>query len=328
MKIGQVSEFLRSCFEQDQRKFVIFLSGPPGIGKNDIIGQASAAAKLDQLTFPLPSCESVDLRGIPQVHEGATRWASPLPKSGRGVLLLDEMTSAAPDVQVAAHHVIQAEKGSDMNVPLEWHIVATGNRAQDATLYRAMSAPLRNRLVVIDVEPDHESWMKWAMNVQVHPSVIGFIKWRPNLLVTNDPPEAGQFPSPRSWVTISNLIGSASATIEGQLFKGAIGDGPAAEFTAFLKCYRNLPTIEAIKADPENAPLMENDPGLRYAVTTALIQDARQTGDVLMPYVGRLPAEFGLLYITGIRDHVELKGDPDVYNWVKQHKSLFKANPL
>ena len=34
--------------------------------------------------------------------------------------------------------------GSDMSLPEGWHIVLTGNRAADNTLFRATSGPLRN----------------------------------------------------------------------------------------------------------------------------------------------------------------------------------------
>src|ERR1700678_857351 len=140
----EVTATLTKIFQKSTRRIVVFLQGPPGIGKTASVGQAAKSAGKNLITFALPTCESVDLRGLPHVENGATRWASPLPRDGSGVLLLDELSSAAPDVQVAAHHLVHAEPGSDMSLPEGWHLVMTGNRASDKTLFRALSAPLRN----------------------------------------------------------------------------------------------------------------------------------------------------------------------------------------
>src|SRR5215472_12581872 len=102
----EVTATLVSLFGQDKRNIVVFLQGPPGIGKTALVGQAAQNARKELFSLALPTCESVDLRGLPRILDGATRWASPLPKNGQGVLLLDELASAAPDVQVAAHHIV------------------------------------------------------------------------------------------------------------------------------------------------------------------------------------------------------------------------------
>jgi MoxR-like ATPase len=154
----EIATTLTTLFKQNNRSVVVFLQGAPGIGKTAAVGQAAQRASKELRTFALPTCESVDLRGLPIIENGSTKWASPLPRSGSGILLLDELSSAAPDVQVAAHHLVHAEPGSDMSLPAGWHLVLTGNRASDKTHYRATSAPLRNRLVTINCEPDVKQW--------------------------------------------------------------------------------------------------------------------------------------------------------------------------
>ena len=105
----EITTTLTTLFKQSHRSIVVFLQGPPGMGKTAVIGQAAQQASKELRTFALPTCESVDLRGLPTVEKGSTIWASPLPRTGQGVLLLDELSSAAPDVQVAAHHLVHAE---------------------------------------------------------------------------------------------------------------------------------------------------------------------------------------------------------------------------
>ena len=89
----EISATLTTLFKKESRSVVMFLQGPPGIGKTAAVGQAALAASKNLVTFALPTCESVDLRGLPTILDGKTKWASPLPRDGQGVILLDELSN-------------------------------------------------------------------------------------------------------------------------------------------------------------------------------------------------------------------------------------------
>lgn len=322
----EIATTLASLFEQDTRSVVTFLQGPPGIGKTAAVGQAASKAGKVLKTFALPTCESVDLRGLPSVVKGVTQWASPLPKDGQGVLLLDEVSSAAPDVQVAAHHIVQAEPGSDMSLPPGWHLVLTGNRASDKTHYRATSAPLRNRLVILNIEPDVKQWADWAMDSSIDPKVVAFLRWRPELLIAKDIPGEGAFPSPRSWAATSNILNlQMNNAVEREMISGAIGEAATIEFHAYLRTARDLPNIESILKDPTKAPVPKN-PAELYALSTSLSQYTREHGKSAMTYIKRMPKEFGLLYILDIRrGGYNVRGDEQIGKWVEANRQLFET---
>lgn len=323
MNTVDLKNTLTGIFQSPERKLAVMLQGSPGVGKTAIVAEAAEAARKELVTIALPTCEAVDLRGLPQVVEGQTRWASPLPRGGEGVLLLDELSSAAPDVQVAAHHLVWTEKGSDTTLPEGWHIVLTGNRATDKTLYRAVSGPLRNRLTTINVEADSGSWTDWAMDHNLNPNIIGFIRWRPELLTVKEVPGEGAFPSPRAWNRASTLLGlSVSANVERELLVGTLGEGVTTEFAAYLRTARELPSIESILADPKHADV-PSSPSLQYALVTNLAQYTRQFAKSAMVFVKRMPAEFGLRYIVDVRDHFDIREDEEIVKWVSSHKALF-----
>src|SRR4051794_9756180 len=90
------------------------ISGAPGIGKSDCVRQA-----VDRLNADLPAPKKgkiddrwqlndfraalrdpVDLLGVPMIVNGRSRFAPPdgLPVGGRGVLFLDELDKAVPQV--------------------------------------------------------------------------------------------------------------------------------------------------------------------------------------------------------------------------------------
>ena len=67
----EIALALSTIFKQEARSIVIFLQGPPGIGKTACVGQAVRSANKKLVTFALPTCESVDLRGLPFTEKGA-----------------------------------------------------------------------------------------------------------------------------------------------------------------------------------------------------------------------------------------------------------------
>lgn len=86
--LNTLSAILRSDNPQ-----TVHLYGPPGCGKTALCSQAAKATRLQALIIALPTCEAVDLRGMPQIVNGRTSWASPLPRDGEGVLVLDEVST-------------------------------------------------------------------------------------------------------------------------------------------------------------------------------------------------------------------------------------------
>lgn len=322
----QISETLTTIFGKEKRSIVVLLQGPPGIGKTAAVGQAARSVGKELKTFALPTCESVDLRGLPFVDKGRTQWASPLPRDGKGILLLDELSSAAPDVQVAAHHLVHAEPGSDMSLPAGWHLVLTGNRAVDKTLYRAVSAPLRNRMVILNAEPDIKQWAEWAMDNDIVPTITAFARWRPELLMAKEIPGEGAFPSPRSWEAVSNILAlGLPANIEREMIQGTIGEGATIEFSAYLKTARELPAIEAIIDSPMRSAVPKS-PAQLYALTTSLAQYTRERKKSAMKYVARMPAEFALLYVSDVRrdGHYDIRKDAEIGKWISEHAKLFE----
>lgn len=55
----------------------IFLWGPPGVGKSDIIRQVAAEKGIKVIDLRLGQMDPVDLRGVPYVEDGSTKWAVP-----------------------------------------------------------------------------------------------------------------------------------------------------------------------------------------------------------------------------------------------------------
>jgi len=256
----------------------VMLWGPPGVGKSQIVAQVAAKHHAPVIDIRLSQMEPSDLRGIPFRVGNHVEWAVPalLPDvkrhAARGILFLDEITSAVPSVSAAAYQLILDRRLGEYEVPEGWAIIAAGNRQGDRGVTYTMPAPLANRFSHFDVDVYLDDWVAWAYQHEIDDKIIAFLRFRPELLFDFDPahnPVA--FPSPRSWEFAHRALQKFGDHPE--LFLGALQAcvGPAAgiELNAFIANLDNLPDIDAILRGEAVQPPQEID--LKYAVAAALV---------------------------------------------------------
>jgi hypothetical protein len=186
--------------------------GAPGTGKSTIIRELAEGYGVEFIDIRLSQREPVDIRGLPVPVDGRVEWlvSSDWPRSpdSRGIILFDELTAADRSMQVAAYELILDRRiGNLYQVPDGWYICAAGNRVCDRAVAATLSSALANRFLHVELEADAESWCGWALRHGVHPSVIGFIRFAPDKLLSqeNENLERG-WPSPRSWERASTML--------------------------------------------------------------------------------------------------------------------------
>ncbi|HEY9050866.1 MAG TPA: AAA family ATPase [Gammaproteobacteria bacterium] len=261
----------------------VMLWGPPGVGKSQIVAQVAEQYQVPVIDIRLSQMEPSDLRGIPFRVGDLVEWATPamLPNAERhgtkGILFLDEITSAPPSVSAAAYQLILDRRLGNYKVPDGWAIFAAGNRQGDRGVTYTMPAPLANRFSHYEVDVNLDDWVAWAWDHGIDEKVIAFIRFRPDLLFDFDPshnPVA--FPSPRSWEFANNALHKFEDHPE--LFLGALQAcvGPAAgiELNAFIQSLDQMPDLDAIIDGQEVPTPKEID--LQYAVASALVGRAIQ----------------------------------------------------
>ena len=298
----------------------VMMHGSPGVGKSDAVRQVAKKLGVDLIDLRLSQLDPVDLRGVPSVDRvmvgqkemGITNWNTPsfLPTSGKGILFLDEINSAAQATQAAAYQLILDRKLGDYELPEGWAMVAAGNRTTDRAIVNQMSTALKNRFVHINYEVNNEDWCDWALKANIAVEVLGFIRFRPMLLnefeQRNESKEerervqrlkdAQAFATPRSWEFMSRLVNTRPAQdVEYEMYCGTVGEGCAAEFMGYMKYYRNLPNLDALLMNPDKAKVPE-EPAVLYALATGLAAKATQDNmERVVKYALRMPAEFQVL---------------------------------
>jgi hypothetical protein len=259
----------------------VLLWGAPGTGKTSAI-----TAMADRMGWP---CETViaairepsDFAGLPivraaEVEMAPPRWAQRLAAAGRGLLFLDEISTAPPAVQAALLRVVLERVVGDLPLPDGVVVVAAANPPEQAADGWDLAAPLANRFCHLDwtIEPAALArglaggWEApevpslpegWETGIAATRGVISaFSTVRPGLALDlpADAARAGRgWPSPRTWDMAARLwtaakVAGASTEAETALVTGAVGEGAGIELLMW-EMEMDLPDPEDVLADPD-----------------------------------------------------------------------------
>jgi len=243
----------KSLLKAFKVKRPLFLWGPPGIGKSELVeGIANELGGL-MIDLRLGQMEPTDIRGIPFYNKdiGKMDWAPPveLPDEEMAkdypivILFLDELNSAAPSVQSAAYQLILNRRIGKYKLPDNVVMVAAGNRESDKGVTYRMPTPLANRFIHQEMKVDFASWQEWAVNNRIHKDVVGYLSFAKQDLYDFDAKSASRaFATPRSWTFVSQLLdeGDDDDTIM-NLIAGTVGEGLAVKFMAHKKVASRMP---------------------------------------------------------------------------------------
>lgn len=273
--------------------------GAPGTGKSSAVAAMARRAGLPCEVVIASIREPSDFAGLPIVAGDGVRFAPPqwavnLSEAGRGVLFLDEISTAPPAVQAALLRVVLERVVGDLILPEQVAIVAAANPVDQAADGWDLSAPLANRFCHLQWSVDPQEVATglvagfpdpeppaleagWEATIPQAAGMVGaFVTLRPSLLSAppTDRSAAGQaWPSPRTWEMTARLLaacGAANASMAARrmLVAGAVGEGPGLELLTWLD-ELDLPDPEALLTDPTTLDLPERG-DKRYAVLSSV----------------------------------------------------------
>jgi hypothetical protein len=280
----------RSILKAIKTRRPVFLWGPPGIGKSDVVKQIGEQTNREVIDVRLALWEPTDIKGIPYYNadQGKMVWAPPaeLPtdEDSTALIFLDELNSAPPAVQAAAYQLILNRRVGTYKLPKGVDIVAAGNREGDRGVTYRMPAPLANRFVHLEMKVDFDDFQDWATLNNIHPEVLGYVGFAKQDLYDFDPKSPSKaFATPRSWVFVSDLLqdDDTDADTLHNLVAGAIGDGLAVKFMAHRKIAGRLPKAEDILAGKVK-DLQIKEVSAMYSLTVSLcyeLKDCAEKGD-------------------------------------------------
>jgi len=281
----------KSILRAFKKKRPLFMWGPPGIGKSDIVGQITKQLKNSHLTdVRLSLWEPTDIKGIPyySANDNTMAWAPPqeLPTEEFAaqfdniVLFLDEMNSAAPAVQAAAYQLILNRRVGQYKLPDNVLIVAAGNREADKGVTYRMPAPLANRFVHVELAVNFDDWFAWAVENKIHNDVVGYLTFSKKDLYDFDPKSPSRsFATPRSWSFVSELLeDDDDENTTTDLVSGSVGEGLAVKFMAHRKVASTMPNPTDI-LDGKVKEMKTKEISAMYSLTVSLCYELKEASD-------------------------------------------------
>ncbi|MFB8275129.1 AAA family ATPase [Nocardia colli] len=288
----------------------VLLWGEPGIGKTAALTQLAADLDLPLTTVIASVHEPSDFSGLPIIGDDPAvqgvpmappDWAVQLVRAGRGLLFLDELSTAPPAVQAALLRLVLERRIGTLQLPPDVRIVAAANPRSSAADGWELSPPLANRFVHLQWTHEHDVVVRGLGGTWPHATlprlapeklteavafarraVCVLLAARPVLvhqIPTSEARRGGPWPSPRSWEMTLWLVAFATAAgssrdVLSLLIRGTVGDGPGFELLASLD-RMDLPDPEELLADPAGAVLPERG-DLRQAVLDGVVAAVRK----------------------------------------------------
>jgi len=329
MRAELVKQTLKALFPI---KRPVSIEGSPGGGKTSIVQQVAKELGVGFIEKHMPTMLVEDF-GILYPSEGAKMLEYKLPDwfpaedrtdiPDEGILLFDDRNQANNDLQKVLANIQQARNLHGTPLKKGWQVISTGNRQSDRAGANRVLSHLRNRETVIELETHLDDWCAWAIDNGVKPEVVSFIRFRPALLHDFDP-QRDSNPSPRSWDEgVSAVLGTVPVETEFECFKGAVGEGAAAEFRGFIQIYRKLPNPDNIILNPTTAEV-PTDPATLYALSGAIAERATENNfERVCTYAKRMPPEFSVLSVSyAARKKPELASTQAFTNWAVEHQDI------
>jgi hypothetical protein len=284
-------------------KIVPFILGAPGGGKSACAREVIASLDIPAervVEFTASLRDPVDVLGTPNNTGEYTRWVPPeeFYKLRQGVgpaaLILEELSDAPVPMQNALCGVIYDRRAGNLNLTDQLYLIATGNRTEDKSGAARITSKLANRTRRFDFQENIDDWTEWALDNNIDPVLIQFLRFRPGLLSDFDPNRFAN-PTPRAWERVNLIPSNLDAGLFFDNCAGEVGEGAAAEFTGFKRIYQSLPDVDSILLDPVGAAVPA-DPATLYALTGALARKATKDNfDRVSKYLSRMSPEFNVM---------------------------------
>ena len=309
--------------------------GRPGIGKTDIVTQASRDLGYDLLVLHPVVDDPIDYKGLPGIVAGQAEFLPygnlrQLIEATRPlVVLLDDLGQAPEAVQKALMQLLLARSINGQAISDQVRFVAATNRKEDKAGVTGLLEPIKSRFAsILELEVDLENWVDWALDHSVHANVIAFAQARPNLIMEFEPTkDMRNSVSPRTLFNLHKLVNlQLPEVLKLDAYTGAIGHA-AAEYFAFESMAEKLQNPADILAHPTTSKLPDHTrPDVCWCTCIGL---ASVADDVTLPafitYLNRMSVsgmkEYSMIAMRAMyrRNMDACKNSPEFIIWASQN---------
>ena len=274
MNIKRAKQEIKDCIEayllkNERGEYVLpavrqrplFLIGPPGIGKTQIMEQVARECQVGLVSYTITHHTRQSAIGLPFIEKkqyGGREYAvteytmseivasiyNQIEETGlkEGILFIDEINCVSETLAPTMLQFLQCKTFGNHRIPEGFIIVTAGNPPEYNKSVREFDIATLDRIRRIEVEADFEVWKEYAADMAVHPAVISYLEARKENFYRIESTVSGkQFATPRGWEDLARLM-EVYEELGRKVDREAVvqyieNPGIARDFAAYLELY-------------------------------------------------------------------------------------------
>lgn len=204
----------------------IFMIGAPGIGKTAIMKQIAEELGVGLVSYSMTHHTRQSALGLPiikkKTYDGVEYDISRYSMSEiiastydmmedtgirEGMLFLDEINCVSETLAPSMLQFLQYKVFGQHKLPDGWIVVTAGNPPEYNKSVREYDIVTLDRLKVINVEPNFDVWKEYALNYNVHGSILSFLEIKKEFFyIVETTAEGKNYVTARGWEDLSKMI--------------------------------------------------------------------------------------------------------------------------
>ncbi len=276
----------------------LILMGPPGVGKTAVVAQVAERLGVNFVSYAMTHHTRQSALGLPYIDEaeygGRTYRVSRYTMSeiiarvhdemaatgvSQGILFLDEVNCVSETLAPAMLQFLQYKTFGEHRLPEGWVVVCAGNPPEYNRAAREFDPAMLDRMKRLDVEPDLDVWMSWAVANGVHPAVTSYLEGKPsNFYKVRASVDGTRIVTARGWEDLSRMLlafEQVGETADKDLVGQYLQDPNVAEdFSLYLEIfsrYRDGYGVSSILAGEASAALLNRASDAPFEERMALV---------------------------------------------------------
>ena len=204
----------------------IFMIGAPGIGKTAIMKQIAEELGVGLVSYSMTHHTRQSALGLPIIKKKSyngveydiSRYSMSeiiasaydmMEDTGikEGILFLDEINCVSETLAPSMLQFLQYKIFGQHRLPDGWIVVTAGNPPEYNKSVREYDIVTLDRLKVINVEPNFDVWKEYALNNNVHGSILSFLEIKKEFFyIVETTTEGKNYVTARGWEDLSKMI--------------------------------------------------------------------------------------------------------------------------
>lgn len=289
----------------------VFLMGPPGIGKTEIMSQIASELGIGLLSYSMTHHTRQSALGLPIIKQkeyGGEKYDASvytmseiiasiydlMKASGttQGILFLDEINCVSETLTPVMLQFLQYKVFGGKRLPDGWIVVTAGNPPEYNRSVHEFDIATWDRLKRIDVEPDLNVWKEYAYAASLNSAVVTYLGIKPqNFYRIESTVKGRSFVTARGWEDLSRILAvyeQLGITADKELIGQYIQSGKIAEdFAVYYELYCKY------RSDYRIAEILSGDAGeeIEKRAMAALFDERYSLLGLLLETVGQQAKE-------------------------------------